>query len=297
MIIKFKIRKVMLNNLKAKKVINACFAISMVFLCSCSASFTYNNLSWLSSFWVDDYIDLNKTQNKQLKQIINTTQAWHRSTQLPAYKQDIQNIKALFNTTLSNDQLKEQVVFAKKHWQNLLEYAHMPLAELGATLSSEQREELLNNIQIKINDEREEFNEQTPLERKSERLEEQFEYYEQWIGKLNKQQKALIKSTNEQHQDSGMLWLEYKKTRLNAAKQVFENVEITKKEFINQLSKVIKERELYMSDALLKTNEANLDLYINLLYELNSTLNDKQRQSVNDQFDELIETLNDIIEN
>ena len=26
-------------------------------------------------------------------------------------------------------------------------------------------------------------------------------------------------------------------------------------------------------------------------------LNDKQRQSVNDQFDELIETLNDIIEN
>ena len=297
MIIKFKIRKVMLNNLKAKKVINACFAISMVFLCSCSASFTYNNLSWLSSFWVDDYIDLNKTQNKQLKQIINSTQAWHRSTQLPAYKQDIQNIKALFNTTLSIDQLKEQVVFARKHWQNLLEYAHMPLAELGATLSSEQREELLNNIQIKINDEREEFNEQTPLERKSERLEEQFEYYEQWIGKLNKQQKALIKSTNEQHQDSGTLWLKYKQNRLNAAKQVFANAEITKKEFINQLSTVIKERELYMSDALLKTNEANLNLYINLLYELNSTLNDKQRQSVNDQFDELIETLNDIIEN
>ncbi|MEI8618814.1 hypothetical protein P4S63_21750 [Pseudoalteromonas sp. B193] len=52
-----------------------------------------------------------------------------------------------------------------------------------------------------------------------------------------------------------------------------------------------------MSDALLKSNEANLNLYINLLYELNLTLNDKQRQSVNDQFDELIETLNDIIEN
>ncbi len=286
----------MLKNFKAKKLKQICLAVSMLFLCSCSASFTYNNLSWLSSFWVDDYIDLNKTQNKQLKKIINTTQAWHRSTQLPAYKQDIQNIKALFNNRLSIEKLKEQVVFAKKHWQNLLEYAHMPLAELGATLSSEQREELLNNIQIKINDEREEFNEQTPLERKSERLEEQFEYYEQWIGKLNKQQKALIKSTNEQHQDSGTLWLEYKQNRLNAAKQVFTNAEITKKEFINQLSTVIKERELYMSDALLKTNEANLNLYINLLYELNSTLNDKQRQSVNDQFDELIETLNDIIE-
>jgi hypothetical protein len=254
-------------------------------------------LSWLSSFWVDDYVDLNKKQNTQLKNIITTTQNWHRTTQLPAYRQDIQNIKVLFNQTLEAKQLKTQVVLAKQHWQNLLGYAKLPLAELGATLSSEQRGELLNNIQIKINDEREEFNEQTPLERKSERLEEQFEYYEQWIGKLNKQQKALIKSTNEQHQDAGALWLEYKQNRLNAAKQVFKNAEITKKEVINQLSTVIEERELYMSDALLKSNEANLNLYINLLYELNLTLNDKQRQSVNDQFDELIETLNDIIEN
>ena len=286
----------MLNNLKTKKVINACFAISMVFLCSCSASFTYNNLSWLSSFWVDDYIDLNKTQNKQLKQIINTTQAWHRSTQLPAYKQDIQNIKSLFNSTLSTEQLKKQVVFAKKHWQNLLEYAHMPLAELGATLSSEQRDELLSNIQKQIDEERKEFNEQTPLERKNDRLEEQIEYYEKWVDELTNDQKALIITANEQHKDSKSLWLEYKQNRLNVAIEIFKNKNLTQNELIAQLSTVIKERERYMSETLLKTNEENLNLYINLLYQLNTTLSDKQRQSVNDQFDELIDTLNDIIQ-
>lgn len=286
----------MLNNLKTKKVINACFAISMVFLCSCSASFTYNNLSWLSSFWVDDYIDLNKTQNKQLKQIINTTQAWHRSTQLPAYKQDIQNIKSLFNSTLSTEQLKKQVVFAKKHWQNLLEYAHMPLAELGATLSSEQRGELLSNIQKQIDEEREEFNEQTPLERKNDRLEEQIEYYEKWVDELTNDQKALIITANEQHKDSKSLWLEYKQNRLNVAIEILKNNNLTHNELIAQLSTVIKERERYMSETLLKTNEENLNLYINLLYQLNTTLSDKQRQSVNDQFDELIDTLNDIIQ-
>jgi len=286
----------MLNNLKTKKVINACFAISMVFLCSCSASFTYNNLSWLSSFWVDDYIDLNKTQNKQLKQIINTTQAWHRSTQLPAYKQDIQNIKSLFNSTLSTEQLKKQVVFAKKHWQNLLEYAHMPLAELGASLSSEQRDELLSNIQKQIDEERKEFNEQTPLERKNDRLEEQIEYYEKWVDELTNDQKALIITANEQHKDSKSLWLEYKQNRLNVAIEIFKNKNLTQNELIAQLSTVIKERERYMSETLLKTNEENLNLYINLLYQLNTTLSDKQRQSVNDQFDELIDTLNDIIQ-
>ncbi|MBH0025859.1 hypothetical protein I6F53_02550 [Pseudoalteromonas sp. SWN29] len=287
----------MLNNLKTKKLIRSCFAISMLFLCSCSASFTYNNLSWLSSFWVDDYIDLNKKQNEQLKDIIKTTQTWHRRTQLPAYKQDIQNIKTLFNQSLETDQLKEQVVFAKKHWQNLLEYAHLPLAELGATLSGEQRDELLNNIQSQIDEEREEFNDQTAHERKTERLESQFEYYEEWAGKLSKGQKALITTANEQHQDSNTLWLEYKQNRLDSAKQIFENKSLTQSQFIDQLSTVIKEREIYMSQELLKINEENLNLYINLLYELNMTLSIKQRQSVNDQFDELIETLNDIIEN
>lgn len=296
MTIKLKIRTGMFNNSITKKIMRSCFAISMVFLCSCSASFTYNNLSWLSSFWVDDYIDLNKTQNKQLKEIITTTQAWHRSTQLPAYKQDIQNIKSLFNSTLSTKQLKEQVIFAKKHWQNLLEYAHMPLAELGATLSNKQRGELLSNIQNQINEEQEEFNEKSLLERKNERLEAQFEYYEKWVDELTTQQKTLITKANEQHKDSKALWLAYKQNRLNVAIEIFENTDLTQNELIAQLSTVIKERERYMSDTLLKTNEQNLNLYIDLLYQLNTTLSDKQRQSVNDQFDELIETLDDIIQ-
>lgn len=286
----------MLNNIKMKKLKHVGVAISILFLCSCSASFTYNNLSWLSSFWVDDYVDLNKQQNKQLKKIIETTQHWHRSTQIPAYKQDIQNIKTLFNEGLKPVQLKEHVVFAKKHWRNLLEFAYLPLAELGENLTPSQRKIFINNIQEKIDEERDELNEQTFIARKKDRLEEQLEYYEQWLGKLNAEQKILIKLTNDKHQDSSELWLEYKQQRLNAAKQVFESENLTQSECIEQLSTVIKERELYMSPELLKINDENLSLYVNLLNKLNTTLSDKQRENVNERFDELIDTLDDIIE-
>lgn len=294
--INIKTRDEMLNNTKMKKLTRAGLAISMLFLCSCSASFTYNNLSWLSSFWVDDYVDLNKQQNKQLKKIIETTQHWHRSTQLPAYKQDIQNIKSLFNEGIKPEQLKNQIVFAKKHWRNLLEYAYEPLAEVGLTLTPLQRKELINNIQEQIDEERDEFIEQTLIARKKDRLEEQLEYYEQWLGKLTPEQKTLIKLTNDKHQDSGELWLEYKQKRLNAAKEVLESTTLLQAEFIEQLSTVIKERELYMSPVQLKVNEENLNLYVDLLNTLNTTLSDKQRENVNDRFDELIDTLNDIIE-
>lgn len=278
-----------------KKFPRALVVLSMLFLCSCSASFTYNNLTWLSSFWVDDYIDLNKQQNKQLKSIITTTQQWHRSTQLPAYKQDITNLKSLFNQQLNYSQLKEQIVFARAHFTNLLEYANLPLAQLGLTLSLAQKEELINSIQEQINEEQEEFKQQTASERKSERLERQLDYYQQWLGKLSDTQTALISTANNKHHDSKALWLLYKQTRLNAAERVLTNNALNDNEFVEQLSSVIKERDAFMSDELINSNEANLDLYVNLLLELNTTLSAKQRENVNDEFDELIDTLTDLI--
>lgn len=277
------------------KFTRALVVLSMLFLCSCSASFTYNNLTWLSSFWVDDYIDLNKQQNKQLKSIITTTQQWHRSTQLPAYKQDITNLKSLFNQQLNYSQLKEQVVFARAHFTNLLEYANLPLAQLGLTLSLAQKEELINSIQEQINEEQEEFKQQTASERKSERLERQLDYYQQWLGKLSDTQTALISTANNKHHDSKALWLLYKQTRLNAAERVLTSSTLNDNEFVEQLSFVIKERDAFMSDELINSNEANLDLYVNLLLELNTTLSAKQRENVNDEFDELIDTLTDLI--
>ncbi len=69
-----------------------------------------------------------------------------------------------------------------------------------------------------------------------------------------------------------------------------------KMSFVTKLSYVIKEREAFMSEKQLAINASNLDLYVNLLIELAPTLNKKQRESVNDEFDSLIETLNDLME-
>ena len=285
----------MLKTIK-NKLLHITIALSVLLLTSCSASFTYNNLTWLSSFWVDDYVDLNKQQNKQLKEIINTTQQWHRDTQLPAYKQDIENLKSLFNQNLNHAQLKEQVVFARAHWKNLLEHAHFSLAQLGYTLSTDQRDEFIQNIQDQINEDREQYNEQSSKERKTKRLENQLDYYSDWLGKLTDKQKQLITDANNKHTESGGLWLDYKQTRLDAAKSIMVDETLSEDEFVTKLSYVIKEREAFMSEEQLAINASNLDLYVNLLIELAPTLNKKQRESVNDEFDSLIETLNDLME-
>ncbi|XQF91779.1 hypothetical protein ACOBV8_20240 (plasmid) [Pseudoalteromonas espejiana] len=98
------------------------------------------------------------------------------------------------------------------------------------------KEELINSIQEQINEEQEEFKQQTASERKSERLERQLDYYQQWLGKLSDTQTALISTANNKHHDSKALWLLYKQTRLNAAERVLTNNALNDNEFVEQLS-------------------------------------------------------------
>ncbi|CAI89406.1 DUF6279 family lipoprotein [Pseudoalteromonas translucida] len=285
----------MLIKINTKKIIHAMVVISFVLLASCSTSFAYNNLPWLSSFWVDDYIDLNSSQAKQLKIIIKQTRNWHRQVELPKYKQDLIKLQKTFNSEFNISDLTQQVTVAKLHWSNLLIQVKAPLIELAKTLSTKQQQELVTNIQANLADELKQYQEQTTQQLSEERLKEQLSYYKDWLGKLTKQQTQLITVANEQYINTFVLWQCYKQNRLNALQQAFSYELRNVEQFEQQMSIIITDREYFISEELAAKNQANLMAHVNLLVSLNSTLSDKQRRHVNKHFAELIETVDDLI--
>ena len=261
----------------------------------CSTSFTYNNLPWLSSFWIDDYIELDKKQSKELKQLIETTRNWHRDVELPSYKQDIIILKAKFNSPLNESELADQVTVAKKHWARLMNYLSDPLILFAQTLNSQQQQMLVDNIRAEIDEEQAQHNELSAQEHTDERLEQQLDYFEDWLGRLTPKQKALIYAANEQHQSTFTQWLTYKRKRLKALENLF-NSQSDEAVFKAQLKHILTQREAFMSDDLLKRNQINLTQYVNLLINLYTTLSDEQKSNVNAKFDELIETVDELID-
>ncbi|MBE0361608.1 DUF6279 family lipoprotein [Pseudoalteromonas aliena] len=284
----------MFSKIIIKKIAKIITVLSMLLLSACSTSFAYNNLPWLSSFWVDDYIDLNKSQAKQLKQIIENTRNWHRQTELLKYKQDLTNLQAMFNSQLNKEELTKQITLAKGHWGNLLDYASQPLITLAKTLTSKQRKELIDNITADINDEFKEHNELSLQEHKDMRLDKQFDYFKQWLNKLTPEQVRLIKAANEQHINTFLLWQDYKRDRLRALEQTFSNLQLDEQQFATQLEIIITDRDAFIGDELKAKNENNLVLYINLLIDLNNTLSKQQRKSANEHFDDLMQTINEL---
>ena len=285
----------MFNRLKNIKLSKLVFILSLLFIASCSTSFAYNNLGWLSSFWVDDYVDLNKSQSKQLKAIINDTRDWHREVELPKYKADLLDLRQLLNNEADTAQLMEKITQVKQHWRNLLLHTSDPLIELAMTLTPSQRNEMVENIREKINEEIQEHTSLTKDEHLQQRLERQLDYYKQWLGKLTSEQQTLISQANSAHTSTSNLWYDYKLTRLAALEALFTQQTLSEAEFTRQLRTIITEREQYMSNELLELNEQNLKAYAQLLLKLNKTLSSKQLAHVDEEFADLVGTVNELL--
>ncbi|WP_372761545.1 DUF6279 family lipoprotein [Pseudoalteromonas sp.] len=279
-----------------KKSAQLLLACSFLLLTSCSTTFAYNNLTWLSSFWVDDYVDLNNSQTEQFKDIIKVTRQWHRSVELPKYKQDLLALQHTFNSDFTRADLSEQLMVVKRHWSTLLAQVKTPLTALAATLSSAQRSALINNIRHELDEELENYNEQDAQKRQQQRLAKQLDYYKQWLGKLTPAQTQLITTANEQHIDTFILWQHYRQTRLNALQQALNLDPRDTMQFNQQMELIISDRDAFISDELAVKNQANLMNQVTLLVSLNATLSNKQRRHVNKHFAELIDTVDGLID-
>ena len=280
-----------------KKLSKYLIVFSLLFTATgCSPSFTYNNLGWLSGFWIDDYVDLNSDQADKFEHIVKTSRDWHRETQLPLYKRDLENLKTMLDKQVDHNELKAHFVQAKQHWQTLINKIEPELIALANSLSYKQRVEFVAALEENINDEYKEHEEKSPEQHKKERLEENLENYKEWFGtKLTAQQKTLIESSSNSRVSTFLMWMQYKQRRLDALKTLFMQKQ-KPTDFDSQLAVIINNRLAFMSDELISADDKNLDNYVNLLVELKPTLTDKQRRNVRDEFDELIEEVSDLID-
>ncbi len=73
-----------------KLVITFLLALSLV---ACSGfKFTYNNISWFLPWYLDDYLSLNREQEKEFDHHFNQIWLWHRKNELPQYSQFLHEI-------------------------------------------------------------------------------------------------------------------------------------------------------------------------------------------------------------
>ncbi|WP_346837195.1 DUF6279 family lipoprotein [Microbulbifer sp. SAOS-129_SWC] len=174
-----------------------CLLLLALLLAGCSSvQFAYNQLDRWMRWQLDDYVDLDSAQQRQLKGALDSFHRWHRQTQLPRYAEFLRTLATRVESGQALDMrtLETRVTaFADTASAQLLDLT-LPLA---AQLRPQQIDELAQHLQEKRRESLEEWRD-SPDKVRRRRGKKIRKQSERWLGSLTDEQEALITGWVEQ---------------------------------------------------------------------------------------------------
>jgi hypothetical protein len=105
----------------------------------CAVRLAYNNLDWLTIRWVNQQVNLDGQQERQLRTALGETLEWHCATQLPEYASLLRDIETALNNNAIDASTLEAYGAIISAWGNdILERSRPSIVDLLATLDSDQ---------------------------------------------------------------------------------------------------------------------------------------------------------------
>lgn len=257
---------------------------------ACSSKMIYNNLDWLSYWYIEDYITLTNVQEAEFDPALVQFLDWHRKSELPSYLTQIKQIKQDINNGLEQTDIEAYMKTFEGFWQAILIGIEPGVLKLAYSLKEEQITEFLAANEKKNRDRVEEFedlSEQARLDKRFDKIESRLSSF---IGKLDPAQKQLINSTNEQQLSTFVEWIEFRRNWANSIREAY-TLQGDKPAFEKALRRSILQADSFRSAQFKQKTEYNKTLWKVTFAQLIDSLNKKQLQKLNNKLDDIIEDL------
>ena len=271
------------------------FALAaLFFLSSCSSKFAYDNIDWWVYWYLDDYIELNSEQEAQFDDYLDSLLQWHKTSELVRYKAQLEQMKQqVTNDELNYTQVTTHFEQAKAHWVRVRNEVSPELIKMAKNLSDEQIVTLFAALEKENKEEEEELasiKEDSAEERMEKRIERMEENVSARIGKLSNEQKQIIATYADQFVPTMEEWIAYRRNIQNAARRLFVARRVDPY-FEDKLLALMNKPETYRSEAFKEASEHNTKTMATMIAEVASTLSTKQKETLIENIDEFIETI------
>jgi len=269
---------------------------------ACGTRTIYNNLDWVASWYLDDYISLTSLQEKQFDSTIDAFLIWHRKEELKNYIQQIKVIQSDLNKGIKRSDIENYIVSIKGFLEVALIKAEPDITNLAFSLSDVQVVDFLDEVERQNIEKIKRHNKSTQQERLAKRFDKIEEQVTDYVGPLNDEQTELLSSANQKLLPGFEHFIEFRRQWANAINDAYalrnstEGDEQRKKYvFETALKRPILETNTLRSKAYLATLEHNQSVWVDTLDELLISLDDTQLKHVNDKLNEMIEDLTSLL--
>ena len=198
----------------------AAVLLALLLLAGCGNTFLYNRLDWLIGWYVDDYVELSRAQEKVFQQRLRPVLDWHRREELALYAVLLQQIEADSAAPLDADTVRDwsrQLLLALER----IEARLWPLIhEIGADLDQAQMAELLENIQAKQRELEEEYLTRTDEEYAEDNFDRLSENLRDFLGPLSAAQEDQIARAAQAMRRLDQAWLEERRLWLKTLQRL-----------------------------------------------------------------------------
>ena len=273
----------------------------IAFLQGCSSKFAYNNADWLAQWYIDDYVDLSRDQNRNLDIELKSVLKWHRETQLLQYRQQLVDLSNdLDHLPISEQTWLKHFNQITGHWQRLRRELSTRAATLAPQLDQHQVNYLFAKLENNSKEKLEDFNEKTIKEYRSDRLEGLLETLENYLGSVSKQQKSYAATFVEQAIITEQEWFDSNVKLQTAMKKSFvsnTNAELTEElseKLTTQLFKIMDNPDQFKSDTLLEAYPHNRQLLLSMLQQITTSLSETQVTYFKGEINDLIQLIDDV---
>jgi hypothetical protein len=276
--------------IKNKKYRGLLLIFLLLGISACSSKLIYNNLDWLSYWYIDDYVTLSNQQEAQFDPALVRFLDWHRQSEIPRYITQVKRLKNDINNGLEQGDIAVYIQTFTGFWQTILIGIEPAVLKLTTSLKEEQITEFLVATEKKNQDRIEDYEDLSNQARLDERFEKIESRLVSFIGKLNASQKQLIKSTNEQQLSTFVDWIEFRRDWANSIQAAY-TLRDDKPAFEKALSRSILQADSFRSAQFNQKTEYNQTLWKVTITQLIDSLNKKQLKKLNRKLDDIIQDL------
>lgn len=268
--------------------------VATILLCSAcsSTTFVYNRLDFLIPWYLDDYVELNRAQERTLNDLLLPFLNWHRTQELPRYLEIIELIEASLDQPLRQENIAEVSASVETAFLRVERDALEWLLALGADLSDEQIDEFIEALQEQQAEYEEKYLDRDLEEYYEDAYDNLRDNFQDYLGRLDSQQKKLLESTSASLQRADSVWLEERAAWVANLKQVLRR----EPGWQQKLRDTLDTREQNQSENYRQVYEHNLSQVQLLTVEVLNGRSDNQDRRLRKKLENLREDLLTLIE-
>lgn len=244
--------------------------------CSTATRFGYNHLDWFAKRELGKYIDLTDTQEAWLQPRFEALWAWHRTTQLPRYAEDLYALADAAEQPLTAEQFDNAFKTLQDHADRVYERATPEAVTLLAMLSNQQVDELLDTIAEDTEDFADEVAKHDVDHRREEKVDDTLDWLDKRLGRLTDAQRETVNAWSHTREDLSEQWLAHARWWHDAFAETLADRLDTG--FAERAAALLFQTERFLPDALADANARNRQRWLGMLATVSAQSTPRQRQ-------------------